>query len=478
MKRILLTALVSIAFATEAFAVSKVSAFIDDCALQGEQTEVNRVLIPFSSKVAANIIAFTRKQLDGDLTPDACLFALRGNADRLSRMVTSSQPSSITPVARTQVSANLNTSITPTTTPAIPVSPVSPFADPKSDYFESAFETVRVDVDGIEALFSGRVSSDITTLRLNRKAVAIRADGSWQHRAYLPEAGLSVDLEMIDRAGAMNGRSFNITRGNFTLSGGVEPIEPKLHDRSLGKDRVAVIIGVDGYRSLPSASFAEADALSAYKMFTRTLNIPAANVKDLIGANANEVNIKLAFRQWLASRVVAGQTELYIFYAGHGLTDGQGEKRYWMPYDGHSQLLDDTAIAFSDVMETVNRFSPAKTFVIADSCYSGASRTEVALTAQRPIRVVKKLDALPDNTYLFAATQPDQTALPYAEAQHGLFSYWWLKGLEGDADLNGDRQISAGELNRFTSDRVSRQSGGLQVPEFSGNPDTVVLAWD
>lgn len=477
MKRILLTALVSIASATETLAVSKASAFIDDCALQGQQAEVNRLLTPFSSKVAYNIIAFTRKQLDGELTPESCLFALRGNADRLSRMVTTAQPSSITPVSRTQVTTNLNTSITPTT-PAIPVSPVSPFADPKSDYFESAFETVRVDVDGIEALFSGRVSSDITTVRLNRQAVAIRADGSWQHRAYLPEAGLSVDLEMIDRAGAMNGRAFNITRGNFTLSGGVEPIEPKLHDRSLGKDRVAVIIGVDGYRSLPNASFAEADALSAYKMFTRTLNIPAANVKDLIGANANEVNIKLAFRQWLASRVVAGQTELYIFYAGHGLTDGQGEKRYWMPYDGHSQLLDDTAIAFSDVMEAVNRFSPAKTFVIADSCYSGASRTEVTLTAQRPIRVVKKLDALPDNTYLFAATQPDQTALPYAEAQHGLFSYWWLKGLEGGADLNSDRQISAGELNSFTRDRVSRQSGGLQVPEFSGNPDTVVLAWD
>ncbi len=462
--------------------MSKVSAFIDDCALQGQQTEVSRVLTPFSSKVAANIIAFTRKQLDGDLTPDACLFALRGNADRLSRMVTSSQPSSITPIARTQITANSNTSISKvnstSTTPAIPVTPISPFADPKSDYFESAFETVRVDVDGIEALFSGRVPSDITTVRLNRQAVAIRADGSWQHRAYLPEAGLSVDLEMIDRAGAMNGRAFNITRGNFTLSGGVEPIEPKLHDRSLGVDRVAVIIGVDGYRSLPNAAYAEADALSAYKMFTRTLNIPAANVKDLIGTNANEVNIKLAFRQWLASRVVAGKTELYIFYAGHGLTDGQGEKRYWMPYDGHSQLLDDTAIAFNDVMETVNRFSPAKTFVIADSCYSGASRTEVALTAQRPIRVVKKLDALPENTYLFAATQPDQTALPYAEAQHGLFSYWWLKGLEGDADLNGDRQISAGELNRFTRDRVSRQSGGLQVPEFSGNPETVVLAWD
>jgi len=442
--------------------------FVSSCGLQGQAYQVEQLLAPFSNKVAKNLVAFALNKVDGDWTPESCLFVLRSEADRLQHMLTAapSTSSSIIPIqtsnsssSSSQKSSN-NQSFTSAT-----------------NSFDDAFNTIRVDLDGIEAVFSGEKLQGFKTASINGRSLLIAPDGRWAHRQYVPEQGLNVEIELVDRSGSIETREFFIQRGQFAQSG-VAPIQPKIQDQTSGRDRVAVIIGVDGYRSLPAATFAEADALSAYKMFNQTFNIPASNIKDLIGSNANEVNIKLAFRNWLTTRVDPNKTELYIYYAGHGLADDKGEQRYWMPHDAHPQLLDDTAISFGEVMGVVDNLKPAKTFVVADSCYSGASRSEQPLTAQRPIRVVRKYGALPDNTFLFAATQTNQSALPYEEAQHGLFSYWWLKGLEGEADLNGDRRISAGELSEYTRDKVSKQSGGTQVPDFDGNPDEVILAWD
>lgn len=35
------------------------------------------------------------------------------------------------------------------------------------------------------------------------------------------------------------------------------------------------------------------------------------------------------------------------------------------------------------------------------------------------------------------------------EANHGMFSYFLMKGMEGEADANNDNQITAGELHAY-----------------------------
>ena len=35
------------------------------------------------------------------------------------------------------------------------------------------------------------------------------------------------------------------------------------------------------------------------------------------------------------------------------------------------------------------------------------------------------------------------------EAKHGMFSYFLMKGMEGEADANNDHQITAGELDAY-----------------------------
>ena len=64
---------------------------------------------------------------------------------------------------------------------------------------------------------------------------------------------------------------------------------------------------------------------------------------------------------------------------------------------------------------------------------------------------------------------------------HGLFTYFFLKGIQGSADANGDRSVSAAELETYVKSNVrsyatERMSGAAQSPEvFTNNPGRPVV---
>ena len=88
------------------------------------------------------------------------------------------------------------------------------------------------------------------------------------------------------------------------------------------------------------------------------------------------------------------------------------------------------------------------------------------LIASRPIVIKAKDQAIPDNFTVFTAAAGDQTANPLQEAEHGMFSYFLMKGMEGDADANQDNQITAGELHAYVEENVIQQSSGSQRPDL------------
>ena len=46
-----------------------------------------------------------------------------------------------------------------------------------------------------------------------------------------------------------------------------------------------------------------------------------------------------------------------------------------------------------------------------------------------------------------------------------MFSYFLMKGMEGDADTDGNNEITARELHTQVRENVVQQSNGSQVPE-------------
>ena len=56
------------------------------------------------------------------------------------------------------------------------------------------------------------------------------------------------------------------------------------------------------------------------------------------------------------------------------------------------------------------------------------------LIASRPIAIKALEQSAPDNFTVMTAAAGDQTGKPLEEAKHVMFSYFLMKGMEGDAE--------------------------------------------
>ena len=100
------------------------------------------------------------------------------------------------------------------------------------------------------------------------------------------------------------------------------------------------------------------------------LGIPENKIKYLTNSKAKRTEIKLAYKQWLSGRIDKN-TEVILFFAGHGLATPDGKKLFLMPYDGETSLLDDTAILLSEIFEVLKGTNPKSVIALIDACYSG-----------------------------------------------------------------------------------------------------------
>ena len=140
------------------------------------------------------------------------------------------------------------------------------------------------------------------------------------------------------------------------------------------------------------------------------------------------------------------------------------------------QVLDQTAIQRKKLFDNIVSTQPRSVTVFLDTCYSGTSRNEETLVAQRGLAIEPMKQSTPDNFTVFSAAGMKQTAKMLDEAEHGLFSYYLMKGMEGDADSNKDRQITSGELHNYVLANVTRLQRN-QTPEMQGDSKRVLVRW-
>jgi uncharacterized caspase-like protein len=185
-----------------------------------------------------------------------------------------------------------------------------------------------------------------------------------------------------------------------------------------------------------------------------------------------------AMRSWMKTEV-NGKSDVYIFFAGHGLASADGSKTYLLPADGDRDLLDETSILRDDLIASAKGAKTITMFL--DTCYSGGTRTnEILLADARPIAIVPDKSALPSNVTVLAAASGAQLSSTYEAAQQGLFSYWLMKGLEGDADTNKDKKITAGELHEYVARQVgpmAQRRNRQQDPQLMGDSTRVLVSY-
>jgi len=265
----------------------------------------------------------------------------------------------------------------------------------------------------------------------------------------------------------------------------VQKLEPLNPSRAKGKtsgEKVALIIGIENYTEVPKANYANLDAKYFFDYARKAFGAKKQNIKLLINEDATFVKTNIALTKWLRSRIKADQTDLIVFFAGHGLASNDGKELYLLPQDSDPDLLSLTALSRTKLFQTIVDLKPKSVTMFLDTCYSGVSRDEQMLLATaRPIRIVAGDEGeIPDNFTIFSATKLDQISSGLKEAKHGIFSYYLMKDLEGKADSNKDKQITNGELLAYMDINVSQKAlelGRQQNPSLAGDPDQILMRY-
>jgi len=331
----------------------------------------------------------------------------------------------------------------------------------------------------------GRVTDNgrVAQLTAEGQLIDLQPDGSFTFSRYVPRDGGTVTIIAIDEWGNKSERVVSLTRSEVatTTTISLAPLDPTGLSVRSDPNKLALIIGVSDYQRAPDATFADNDAEYFADYAHRALGVPIGNIKVLTNEAANRTDIKLALKQWLRGLARTDQSEITLFFAGHGLASQDGEDLYLLPYDGAATLLEDTALLRADLFRTLSSFSPKSVTVYVDTCYSGIGRGgEILIASARGIAINPKGSPIPANFTVFSAASGSQISRGFEETEHGLFSYFLMKGLEGNADADGDRRITAGELHAYVRDEVQRQAarmGHEQTPELQGDSSRVLVSW-
>ncbi len=246
------------------------------------------------------------------------------------------------------------------------------------------------------------------------------------------------------------------------------------------RDAVAIIIGIQSYKNLPPARFANSDARLFSEYAQRLLGVRSDKIRLLTDGDAGEIDIARAFRSWLMRNVNKGKTDVYIFYSGHGLPSDDGKSLYLLPHNVDRDFIDKTAINQAELISLTEATGAKTVTMFIDSCYSGQTRNGDALLVNaRPVTLKSKSTGYPSTFTVLTASAPDQISWSSDELGHGIFSYYLMKGMEGGADGNQDGKLTAGELHAYLLDKVNRQAAiqnKKQQPQLVGDPDQIVIS--
>lgn len=327
----------------------------------------------------------------------------------------------------------------------------------------------------------GAVSSPIplASLRIGKRRVPLDPQGRFTIAHYLPEGeSETVELVALDERGNRGSAKVEVTR----LAAVREPVtyDPPNPGKVRGsgrEDAVALVIGIADYNEpIQDALFADRDA-AVFKDYAQlALGIPRQNIIHVPQEKASLLGVLEAVHGDLARRVVPGRSEVFVFFAGHGLSDGSD--RFLMPRNASTRLslLPDTSLSRERLIDDLERLKPTRITMFLDTCYTGETRGGGTLCETCRFGQVRLEPAEErPNVTVIAAAGDDEVSVALEDQRHGLFSYWLFKGFEGNADLNDDRVITAGEMHEFLQRHVPRHSLSRQTPTLEGDPETLLV---
>ncbi|MCM1142433.1 MAG: caspase family protein [Muribaculum sp.] len=233
----------------------------------------------------------------------------------------------------------------------------------------------------------------------------------------------------------------------------------------------AIIIGNERYTDIQNVDFANHDASIFAEYCKKALGLPEENIKLFLDATYGKMLSAVEYIKDVAS-VYEGELNIIFYYAGHGIPNEKTKEPLLLPTDNNGKNTTLT-LPMTTLIQELSSTNANKIILFLDACFSGSNRGEGLLQASRGINIKPQPEEPKGNMIIFSATNSDETAHPYYDKSHGLFTYFLLKGLQ---ESNGETTI--GSLAEYIKDNVKKssivingktQSPSIQVSESMKN---------
>ena len=251
---------------------------------------------------------------------------------------------------------------------------------------------------------------------------------------------------------------------------------------------IAVVIGNRDYKNqdVPTVDFAEQDANAIKQYLIKTLGYREGNiifVTDATQAEFNGIfgtgsNHKGKLYNW----VRPNKSDVFVYYSGHGAPDPDSKDGYFVPSDCDPSLVALNGYSLDTFYGNLAKIPYKSLTVVVDACFSGASERGLLLKNVSPIFIKPKNPLLSiQNSIVFTSSTGDEVSSWYPEKKHSLFTYYFLKSLQGEADSNQDNNLTVGEIKNYIDDNVPymarRLNNRTQTPQFNGKPNVLMVKY-
>jgi len=224
------------------------------------------------------------------------------------------------------------------------------------------------------------------------------------------------------------------------------PVNSEINDKTF-----VVIIANENYSREVKVQYAANDGKVFKEYCEKTLGIPSKNIHFQQDATFGTMKSEI---KWISDVIGAynGQAKAIFYYAGHGMPNETDLSAYMLPVDGFSSDFE-TAIRLDDLYERLAKNPAHSVTVFMDACFSGSIRDNGMLANARSVVIKPNSNTIKGNTVVFSAATGKETAFPYKEKQHGLFTYFLLKKLQ---ETKGNVDYKA--LSDYVIRNVKQQS--------------------
>ena len=338
--------------------------------------------------------------------------------------------------------------------------------------------------EDFSSIIKGKATDNegIFQVYINSETASLKSNGQFQKRIKLRIGKNPIEIRAIDINNNETTKEFLIIRDEIIEEDEFSDIDFALETSNNKPNAIAVVLGIEEYQYAPNVTNAYNDAEIMREYLISTFGLKRENIYFRYNERATKGEFEKVFSEngWI-SKNADKNSEIYVFYAGHGVASTDDKSAYLIPNDIDPNYAS-TGYSLNELYQNLSNIKSKSTTIILDACFSGISRdNEMLLADSRPISIEVKQGSIPKNLNVFSASSGSEISSGYSQKMHGLFTYFFLKGLNKNADINDDKKITYGEMEEYLKENVSSQArkmGREQNPQLhTSDKDKVLLKY-